>query len=88
MLRITSLSSEDDGRRLKVEGRLTADVVDELSRAARRALAASSRVVLDLADLSFADHRGLDLLRALRRDGVELAQCSQFVSTLMNGGRS
>jgi ABC-type transporter Mla MlaB component len=86
LLRITNMLS-DEGQKVKVEGRLTGEFVEELSRVARRALADSSRVVLEMADVSFVDQRGLALLRSLQADGVELAHCSQFVRTLMNGER-
>jgi anti-anti-sigma regulatory factor len=77
---------DEEGLTMKVEGRLTVEYVDELARAARHAIADSSRLILDMADVSFVDQRGAELLRLLRGEGVEFSRCSQFVRTLMNGG--
>ena len=71
---------------LKVEGRLAGQWVEELSRAAAAASAGAPRVVLDLAQVTFVDADGITLLRALRDDGVALADCSSFVSSLIDGG--
>ena len=71
---------------LKVEGRLAGQWVDELSRAATSARAEASRVVLDLAQVTFVDADGINLLRALRDGGVALTDCSSFVSSLIDDG--
>ena len=86
MLRITLISATNGSQRFKVEGRLAGAFVDELSRTAAAARAGATTVVMDLADVSFVDHRGVELLRSLRTAGVDLIDCSQFVQTLMNGG--
>ena len=85
MLRISSGAAVNGQRRLKVEGRLAGEFVDELSRVATKALAQSG-VTLDLADVTFVDLHGARVLRALRDAGVELADPSEFVLALMNGG--
>ena len=86
MLRITSISTANGSRRLKVEGRLTGDFVGELSRAASSARTEMRTVVVDLADVTFVDQRGVELLRSLQTTGVDLIDCSQFVQRLINGG--
>ncbi len=85
MLRITPIRIADVGT-LKVEGRLAGQWVDELSRAAASARAEASRVVLDLAQVTFVDADGIILLRALRDGGVALIDCSSFVSSLIDDG--
>jgi len=85
VLRITWLHSDGAGI-LKVEGRLAGEWVEELSRATSRAVGELPRVVIDLSEVTFVDPKGIELLRALRRQGVELAECSSFVSSLINGG--
>lgn len=84
MLRITSTRSGTTGR-LKVEGRLAGEWVGELSKAAAAAEAAASHVVVDLADVTFVDADGASLLRTLRGRGVSLADCSLFVTGLIDG---
>ncbi len=84
MLRITS-TRIGIASTLKIEGRLTGQWVDELSRAAEAVLADGPRVVLDLADVTFVDREGIALLRDLRTRGFALADCSSFVSGLIDG---
>ena len=86
VLRITSTRTETAST-LKVEGRLTGQWVDELSRATAAAVAGGRRVVLDLADVTFVDAEGIALLRELRAGGFALADCSSFVSGLIDGAR-
>ena len=56
-------------RRILVEGRLCADAVGELEATVG---AAPGAVVLDLANLSFADAAGLAALRRLRAAGAAI----------------
>jgi anti-anti-sigma regulatory factor len=85
MLRITTVRSGTTGT-LKVEGRLAGEWVGELSKAAAAAEADAPHVVVDLAAVTFVDADGASLLRALRNRGVSLADCSVFVSGLIDGG--
>ena len=85
MLRITSRRIETTDT-LKVEGRLAGEWVEELSKATAAAAEEAARVVLDLGDVTFVDADGVSLLRALRSRGVALADCSAFVSSLIDGG--
>jgi len=84
MLRITSNRS-DTTDTLKVEGRVTGQWVDELSKAASAAVVEARRVVLDLSEVTFVDADGAALLRALRSRGIALAECSAFVSSMIDG---
>ena len=84
MLRITSYRT-DTTATLKVEGRIAGEWVGELSKAATTA-EETSRVVLDLGGVTYVDADGASLLRALRNRGFALAECSAFVSSLIDGG--
>jgi anti-anti-sigma regulatory factor len=84
MLRITS-NRTDTTDTLKVEGRIAGQWVGELSKAAAAAVETRS-VVLDLGEVTFVDADGASLLRTLRDRGVALAECSAFVSSLIDGG--
>ena len=56
-------------RRIRLEGRLSADEIAELEQLVG---VDPRRVCLDLAELRSADAPGLELLRRLRSEGVEM----------------
>lgn len=85
MLRITCASAPSATRTVKIEGRITGEYVPELARAVTRAVGGAPRVVLDMSDVTFVDQAGATLLRQFRQQGVELVECSTFISTLVNG---
>ena len=65
-----------------LEGKLLGAWVDE----ARQIVAAartSDRVCLNLQGLTFADSRGIELLRALRQEGIPLLRCSPLIEGLL-----
>jgi anti-anti-sigma regulatory factor len=66
-MKITVVESSRNGVRLRVEGRLTGRWVEELRRTCDlHALSDGIRLTLDLADVSFADAAGIELLKELR----------------------
>jgi len=82
VLRITRLSQKGRGLTIKLEGELIGAWVD----AARDACEVRGRRPrrLDLADVTYVDAAGLQLLRDLTAEGVEIADCSSFVSELLH----
>jgi len=67
---------------MHLEGRLVSAWVDEVrSAVARRA--ATGRVRLDLTELRYADPAGIELLRALQVQGIEIASSSPYSSALL-----
>lgn len=64
---------------LKLEGRIIGEWVAELQRTSERILAASRKLNVDLADVSYVDREGLKLLLILQRNGVIVEGCSPFV---------
>lgn len=81
MLRITQRGSVTLTT-IDLEGKLLGPWIDEL-----RSVVASARVrdavCLNLAHLSFADAAGIDLLRAFRRDGIQLVGASPLIEGLL-----
>ena len=77
-LRISAI--EDPPGRLKLDGRLTAEVVPELMRVCAEL---SAHVVLDLTDLRFADRQGVSALRELRAEGAQLIGVSHYLGLLL-----
>jgi len=82
MLRITVLESSSEAVRLRVEGRVTGRWVDELRISCdAHALSDGVRLTLDLADVSFVDTAGIELLKELRtRCVTPLLSPSPFVA--------
>ena len=65
-----------------LEGKLLGAWVEE-ARQIVAAARASDRVCLNLQGLTFADSRGVELLRTLRREGVPLLGCSALIDGLL-----
>ncbi len=81
MLRITTVESAKAGVRLHVEGRLTGRSVEELRQSCDfHALGKGVALILDLADVSFADAQGIALLSHLKSLGVALLNLVPFLA--------
>ena len=75
MLRITVVESSSETVRLRVEGRVTGRWVEELRRTCEvHASSDGIRLTLDLADVSFVDAAGIELLKELRIGCVDPPQ--------------
>ena len=80
-MKITVVESSSKEVRLRVEGRLTGRWVEELRRTCDlQALSDGIRLTLDLADVSFADAAGVELLKELRIRLVTLLSPSSLVA--------
>lgn len=78
MLRIEQVLDGHE-RVLRAAGRLTGPWVAELDRAMTDA-AGNFVMVLDLIDVSFADHEGLAFLLSLTAESRAVLRCSPFLS--------
>lgn len=87
MLRITFVEKGDAGFEVKLEGRLLAPWVNEVSDLFAASRERQSKT-LDLSKLSFADAAGANLLLSLREQGVQIKACSPFVAELLQLNRS
>jgi anti-anti-sigma regulatory factor len=80
-MKITVVESSSAAVRLRVEGRLTGRWVEELRRTCDlQGLSDGIRLTLDLADVSFADAAGIELLKELRIRLVTLLSPSSLVA--------
>ncbi len=80
-MKVTVVESSIGAVRLRVEGRLMGRWVEELRRACDlHALNDGVRLTLDLADVSFADAAGIELLKGLRMRMVSLLNPSSLVT--------
>ena len=81
MLRVTVVESSSETVRLRVEGRVASSWVGELRKSCEvQALSDGIRLTLDLADVSFVDAAGIELLKELRLQCVTLLNPSPFVA--------
>jgi anti-anti-sigma regulatory factor len=90
MLRITVVESSGVAARLRVEGRVTDGWVEELRKTCDlQGLDDGIRLTLDLADVTFVDAAGIELLKELKRRRVALLNPTAFVAQqLKNAARS
>ena len=88
MLRIVAHDERPTGLRLRLMGRLAGPWVGELRRACEGAGRPGRPLTLDLADVTFVDHAGADLLEELARGGAALANGSAFVRERLRAVKS
>jgi anti-anti-sigma regulatory factor len=67
---------------ISFQGKLLGAWVDEARKVVTTARA-SERICIDLQGLTFADSRGVELLRTLRKEGVPLLGCSPLIEGLL-----
>jgi len=80
MLRISPIDSDNHHVRLRLEGRIVGPWVTELRATCEQILEAGHALQLNLAEVSFLDQSGAALVASIRDRGVELMECSSFVS--------
>jgi RNA polymerase sigma-70 factor (ECF subfamily) len=83
MMRITPLQKDEGISRLRVEGRVTQQTVEELKTACAAEFADHPTLLLELSAVRFVDAAGLEALRGLVRRGTVLVGCSGFLSELL-----
>src|SRR5262249_28322377 len=86
VLRLTRLSRGVPVLTIKLEGQLLGPWVPAVRDACQVRGRRSGRLLLDLADVTYADAAGTQLLRDLLDEGVEIAACSGFVGELLRPG--
>jgi anti-anti-sigma regulatory factor len=86
VLRITPFADDPALYRLQVEGRLAGDSANEILRQElARGEAQTRPVVVDLSGMRFADEQAVAVLLAAAERGVTLANCSPWLSSLLEG---
>jgi hypothetical protein len=87
MLRITLIGSSEGDAVLRVEGRITGCYVEELRKACDAHTSLDQvQLSLELADVSFADPAGIELLQDLRKRGVGLMRTTPFMTEQLKDG--
>lgn len=85
MLRITRLEEAPSMVVLKVEGWIASDWIPVLENECFSLLQDEKQVVLDLADVTFVDSRGVESLKRLRIEDLRLTNCPPLIEDLMGG---
>ena len=80
MLRITEVHSGNGHVSLRLEGRIVGPWVDELKIACEQSLARKQTIKLDLAEVTYLDRNGVELLRKFKNQNIRLERCSPFVT--------
>lgn len=88
MFRLTIDGDHGRDLTLHLEGRLAAAWVDEFAAALGEAMSAAMDVTLNLDGLTFADDRGVAVIRCAIDRGARLAGGSQFIGALIEEGRT
>src|SRR5262245_37131546 len=83
MRRITPLQGDAPVARLRVEGRVTHDTVEELSVECETLLADHRTLLLDLSGAQFVDPAGIAVFHRLVRRGTVLTGCLGFLTELL-----
>jgi anti-anti-sigma regulatory factor len=80
MLRINDVPGAPGQRRLNLEGTISGIWVQELSALCEDSLRDGTKLVLDLAAVSFVDTKAGEMIRNLARRGVRIKSESPFVA--------
>ncbi len=83
MFRITPMSDDGQTVHLKVEGRVVGDWVPELDQVCGSCLFQKKKVVLDFTEVTFMDRRGLNALRRLLGERVQITGASLIIQALL-----
>jgi ABC-type transporter Mla MlaB component len=84
MLRLTNVTTAPELIRLKVEGVITQTTLPVLGQELRRVLDEGARIQLDFRDVVYLDAAGLELLRRLPQDRIEIVDCTPLIRELLN----
>lgn len=87
MLRITKVVESLTQVTLKLEGRIVSDWVSLLERECQTLLHEKQRVRLDFSEVTFIDGRGVEMLKRIAAENLQILNCSAFIEDLFKGGR-
>lgn len=83
MLRVTTTDERSTTVKLKVEGRIASEWTDVLERECRARLQQRRSVLLDFSGVTFVDRSGVELLKSLSGEDIEIINCSAFIEGLL-----
>jgi len=84
MLRIIQQTTDNSAIIFKLEGKLLAPWIDEMTSLIDGSLTAHKAIELDLSKLTFTDNAGAKFLGELIHRGATLTSCSAYVAALLH----
>ena len=84
VLKITRRSGKGQVPTVQLEGEVLGPWVDAVREACTEPGRRSRRLRLDLAAVTYADAAGVQVLRDLVGEGIEIAACSNFLTELLH----
>jgi anti-anti-sigma regulatory factor len=85
VLRIDQVYENPFTAKLKVEGTLVGEWVSLLEEKILESLESNKKVLLDFSELRFVDEPGIEMLRRMPPEKLEIANCSRFIEELLKG---
>ena len=83
MLWIEKQEPSDSKAVLKLEGQLLGEWVSVLEEECRKMLEEKKKLTLEMAEVTYINQPGVDLLRRLTAENVELVNCSSLIENLL-----
>jgi ABC-type transporter Mla MlaB component len=84
MLRLTPMPAQPDQIRLKVEGIINQATLPVLAEELHRAIGTADQIQLDFRDVVYLDGSGVELLRRLPPNRVEIVDCTPLIRELLS----
>jgi hypothetical protein len=86
VLRLWRVPAEGTVLQFRVEGQIIGEWVDLVAQECAAARREFPRIVLDLTDVTYADSRGLAMLRALDPASISIANATPLLLERLNEG--
>ena len=83
MLRISKVYENPSGVKLKLEGRIGSEWVSILEEKILECLKKNKKLLLDFSELRFVDKHGLEMLKKLPSEKIEIINCPGFIEELL-----
>ena len=85
MLRISKVYENPSGVNLKLEGRIVSEWVSILEEQILECLKKNQKVLLDFSELRFVDEHGMEMLKRMPTEKIEITNCPKFIEELLKG---
>ena len=83
MLRISKVYENPSGVKLKLEGRIVSEWVSILEEKILECLKKNKKVLLDFSELRFVDKHGVEMLRRMPSEKIEIINCPGFIEEFL-----
>jgi hypothetical protein len=83
VLRISKVYENPSGVKLKLEGRIVSEWVSILEEKILECLKKTKKVLLDFSELRFVDKHGVEMLRRMPSEKIEIINCPGFIEELL-----